>query len=161
MMLKDSVQAIDWVIARLEQQIQENKQLFQKQEVTAEETIRRNQKIISDTKTSAIEKLRALIVNVIESDDILQMHRQQASLLISSLFASSVRMLQEEVAFELNLLNAKILLQTPKSEQSEKYVEMEKELQRIKHVMDEEWKPLMNSLGHEIDRRNKFLNENR
>jgi hypothetical protein len=38
---------------------------------------------------------------------------------------------------------------------------MQKDLQKMKRIMNKEWKPLMESLKEEIDRRRRFLEENR
>jgi hypothetical protein len=164
-MLEQSTQAINKFIATLEQRRKENTQVLQKKQPIAKETIARNQKLIDDSKTPPIERLRALIMNVLESDDILLLHREQASLLQSSLFANCVRMFQEEAAYELNMLNAKIAFQrareTPKGEEPEKYAKIEEQLQTIKHMIDEEWKPMMDRLREEIDKRDRFLNKNR
>lgn len=164
-MLEHSKQAINKFITTLEEQMKENAQILQKKQLTDKETKARNQKIIDDSKTPPIERLRALIMNVINSDDILSLHREQASLLRNSLFASCIRMFQEETAYELNMLNAKFAFQrvqeTPKGEEPEKYAKIEKEMRRIKRVMDKKWKPMMDRLKEEIEKRDRVLNENR
>lgn len=162
-MFESSTQAIEDFIARIDQQMNENQHFVEKKQPTVKETIARNQKLIDDSKTPPIERLRALIINVLESDEIMRLHRERASLLQSSLFANYVRIFQEEVGYELNMLNAKFLFhragETLKSEEPEKYAQIEEQLQKIKHTMDEEWKPLMDKIKEKIDARDKFLNK--
>lgn len=164
-MLEHSTKAMKNFIATLEEQEKECQQLIQKREPIAIEAIARNQKLIDGSKTPPIEQLRALIVNVVESENMSLLHRQHASLLQTMLFANCIRIFQEETAYELNMLNAKTAFRharkTPKGEEPEEIIRIKKEQQRIKHIIDEEWKPMMDGLKEEIDKRNKYLKEHK
>lgn len=160
-MLDTSIKEIEWVRLRLEQQIKENEQLIQQKKVAFDERKQRNQKIINSSRTSPVERLRALVLSVFDSDELLQLSQLRQSLLLSMIFANSVGIFQNEVAMELNLLRSKDISQASKTEESKKYADIENELRKMKSIMDEEWKPLMDNLADEIDRRRKYLDENR
>jgi hypothetical protein len=157
----ESAKAFDLVIASLQEQLQLNEELLQKKSLSFNETIKRNQKIIDDSKAPAVEQLRALIVNVFEHDDLVQLHQEKRDLLLSELLVSSIRIFKEEVSFELNRLHATICLQKPETEETEKYAKLQAQLGKIKRTIDEEYKPLMDKLRNEINKRNKFLRDNR
>lgn len=160
-MLEKSVTAIDGVIRRLEHEIKDNEQTMKLKTKMDADLMERNWKLINDPKVSSVRQLRALISTVIEGTEELNLHREHSALLLTIFFATSVRVFQEEVAFELDVLRTKSASKTAKNEEMRKYAKIEKDLQRMKRTMDTEWKPLMNSLRNEIDRRSKYLNEKR
>jgi hypothetical protein len=102
-----------------------------------------------------------LVSDVIDSDEILQLQRLKETLIISAVFANSIRMFQNEVAMELDLLRSKDISQSSKTEEPKKYAEMEAEIQRIKQTIEDEYRPLMNSLKEEMENRRNYLDENR
>lgn len=160
-MLDDSIKEIEWVMATLGQLMNEYEMLLRQKQTEFDKRKQQNLEIINNSKNSPIEQLRALISNVIDSDEILQIARLKQSLLVNRIFANSIRVLQNEVMIEVSSLRSKDTSQVSKPEESKKYADLENELRRMKSTMDEEWKPLMDSLKDEIERRSKYLDKNR
>jgi hypothetical protein len=160
-MLDDSIKDIEWVKQTLEQQMEENKREIQQKIAEFDKNKQRNDKIINNSRASPVEQLRALVSNAIESDTILQLHRLQQSLIINMVLTNSVRIFQNEVIIELGFLRSKDTSQASKIEEPKKYAEIETEIQRIKQTIEEEYRPLMDSLKEEMENRKKYLDEHR
>jgi hypothetical protein len=108
-MFESSVQAMDEVTSMLRKWISDIKHYYAKRSIIVEQRIRQNKQIIDAKNTEPVERLRALVVNVVESEFLRSETRDLAFLNAILTFAYSVRMFQEDVSYELNLLKAKPL----------------------------------------------------
>jgi hypothetical protein len=160
-MFESSVQAMDEVTSMLRKWINDTRQYYANRSIIAEQRIKQNNQIIDDKNTEPTERLRALVVNVVESEVLHAETRDLAFLSTILTFVYSVRMFQEDVSYELNFLKAETLAHGSTIEEQKKYAKMQKDLQKMKRIMNKEWKPLMESLKEISDRRRRFLEENR
>ena len=160
-MFESSTQYMDEIIATSKKWANDTKQFYKTRKTTAEQRMKAYNRILEDSNASSVEHLRAIIGNVIESSDLHSLTADLFSLHYVMGFAIVVRMFQEEVALQLNLLRTQIATSRVKGEEPQKYAKMKKDLQKIKRTINKEWKPLMETLRDEIEKRRKFLNENR
>jgi hypothetical protein len=160
-MFETSVKAMDDVTIMFQKWIDETKHYHADRRVIAEQRMKQSNQTINAKDVAPVERLRALMVNVIESEALLAEKRELTLLYALSTFSLSVRMFQEDVAYEINLLKAKTVSHGSTLEEQQKHEKMQSDLQKMKRTIGREWKPLMKKLKEAIDERRRFLEENR
>jgi hypothetical protein len=160
-MFESSVQNLDSTTASLQKWVDKIKTEHEANKITAFQRIAVYNAVIHDQTAPPVERLRALVGNVTELSTLQRTSGEIISLNYILLLANSLRIFQAEVTQKLNQLKTQTSGNAVMSEEPQKYAEIDKELQRIKHMIDEEWKPLFDELKDAVDKERKFLDEHR
>lgn len=159
--MSESTKTIEFLINWFEEAKRENDRDLQEKKQAFEVNKLERTKIINDSKTSSDLRFRNAIMNFLDSDEILQISIRGQNLIVNELLAVVVGKFQEEVKVEIENLKLKNASQTAKIEEPKNYLEIETEIQKIKQTLEDEYRPLMDSLKEEMENRRKYLDAHR